>query len=159
MGIPHLETRNEAAQTHKKLRILVPIDGSENSLRALRHVVSHHGQGSGAIELHLLNVQAPVASGGVKRFISQKQLNDYHRDEGLIALKEARAIVDSAALPSHYHIAVGEIASAIVSYATEKGCQQIAMGRHGPGGLARALLGSVATQVIHLTDAPVLLIK
>jgi nucleotide-binding universal stress UspA family protein len=139
------------------MRILVPIDGSENSLRALRHVVSRSS--SEAIELHLLNVQPPVASGGVTRFISQAQLNDYHRDEGLAALKEARAIVDRAGMSCQHHIGVGEIAPTIVSYAKEKDCQQITMGTHGRGGLVHALLGSVATQVIHLTDVPVLLIK
>ena len=141
------------------MRILVPIDGSENSLRALRHVVTDHSGSSEGIELHLLNVQPPLASGAVKMFISQQQLNDYHRDQGLEALKEARAIVDGAGLPFHYHIGVGEIAPTIASYAKEKGCQQIAMGTHGRGGLAHALLGSVATRVIHLTDLPVLLIK
>jgi nucleotide-binding universal stress UspA family protein len=33
------------------------------------------------------------------------------------------------------------------------------MGTHGRGGLAGALLGSVATKVIHLADRPVLLLK
>jgi len=141
------------------MKILVPIDGSENSLRALRHVVSHHGGSGEAIELHLLHVQAPIASGAVKMFITQTQLNDYYRDEGLAALKEARAIMDGSGLPFHYHIGVGEIAPTIASYAKEKGCQQIAMGTHGRGGLAHAFLGSVATRVIHLTDLPVLLIK
>lgn len=141
------------------MKILVPVDGSENALRALRHVVSHHSRFSEPIELHLLNVQAPVASGAVKMFISQQQLNDYHRDEGLAALQEARAIVDRAGLSCHHHIGVGEIAPTIAGYAKEKGCQQIAMGTHGRGGLAHALLGSVATRVIHLAEVPVLLIK
>ena len=141
------------------MRILVPVDGSENALRALRHVVSHRGDFSEPIELHLLNVQPPVASGAVKMFISQQQLNDYYRDEGLAALKEARALVDRAGLPFHHHIGVGEIAPTIASYAKEKGCHQIAMGTHGHGGFAGALLGSVATKVIHLAEMPVLLVK
>lgn len=141
------------------MRILVPVDGSENALRALRHVISHSGDFSAPIELHLLNVQPPVASGAVKMFISQQQLNDYYRDEGLAALKDARALVDGAGLGAHHHIGVGEIAPTIASYAKEKGCQQIAMGTHGRGGLAGALLGSVATKVIHLAEMPVLLVK
>ena len=141
------------------MKILVPVDGSENALRAVRHIVNHRSDFCEPIELHLLNVQPPVASGAVKMFISQQQLNDYHRDEGLAALKEARALVDRAGLRCHHHIGVGEIAPTIANYAKEKGCEQIAMGTHGRGGLAGVLLGSVATKVIHLAEMPVLLVK
>jgi nucleotide-binding universal stress UspA family protein len=141
------------------LRILVPIDGSENALRALRHIIGTRDLYREPIELHLLNVQLPVASGAVKMFISQQQLNDYYRDEGLAALIEARALLDHAGMPFQHHIGVGEIAQTIASYAMEKNCQQIVMGTHGRGGLAGALLGSVATKVIHLADRPVLLLK
>jgi len=141
------------------LKILVPIDGSENALRVLRYIMSARDLYRDPIELHLLNVQLPVASGAVKMFINQQQLNDYYRDEGLAALKEARALLDKAGVAFQHHIGVGEIAHTIASYAREKDCQQIAMGTHGRGGLAGALLGSVATKVIHLADMPVLLVK
>ena len=83
----------------------------------------------------------------------------WYRDEGLAALKQARALLDKAGVPFQHHIGVGEIAPTIASYAREKDCRQIAMGTHGRGGLAGALLGSVATKVIHLADRPVLLVK
>ena len=81
------------------MKILIPVDGSENALRAVVISSDHRSHLREPIELHLLNVQSPVASGAVKMFISQQQLNDYHRDEGLAALKEARALVDRAGLP------------------------------------------------------------
>lgn len=140
-------------------KLLVPIDGSENSLAALRHVMKLRDQFREPIELHLLNVQSPVASGAVKMFISPQQLNDYYREEGEAALKEARALLESAGMHYQYHIGVGELAATIVGYATEKGCQQIAMGTHGRGSLAGALLGSVATKTIHLSLVPVLLVR
>jgi len=149
----------ERGKREPVLIILVPIDGSENALRALRHIIGTRDLYREPIELHLLNVQLPVASGAVKMFISQPQLNDYYRDEGLAALKEARALLDKAGVPFQHHIGVGEIAPTIASYAREKDCRQIAMGTHGRGGLAGALLGSVATKVIHLADRPVLLVK
>ena len=141
------------------MKILIPVDGSDNALRAVRHIVDHRSQFCEPIEVHLLNVQSPIASGSVKMFISRQQLNDYHRDEGMAALKEARAFVDRAGLPFHHHIGVGEIAPTIADYAKEKNCQQIVMGTHGRGGLAGMLLGSVATKVIHLAEMPVLLVK
>ncbi|HKQ26344.1 MAG TPA: universal stress protein [Burkholderiales bacterium] len=141
------------------MKILIPVDGSENALRAVRHIVDHRNQFREPVEIHLLNVQPPIASGSVKMFISQQQLNDYYRDEGMAALNEARALVDRTGLPLHHHIGVGEIAPTIANYAKQKDCQQIVMGTHGRGGLAGMLLGSVATKVIHLAEMPVLLVK
>lgn len=141
------------------LKILLPMDGSECALRAARHIVSMRDMLRVPIEVHLLNVQLPVASGAVKMFISQQQLNDYYRDEGLAALKEARALFEQHGLPCQHHIGVGDLAGTIVEYVREKGCGQIVMGTHGRGKLAGAVLGSVAAKVIHLADVPVVLIK
>lgn len=140
-------------------KILLPVDGSESALRAVRHVIAMREMIREPIEVHLLNVQLPIVSGAVKMFISQQQLNDYYRDEGIEALKGARALLDQAGVSYHHHIGVGELAGTIVSYARDKACQQIVMGTRGRGGLAGALLGSVATKVIHLAEVPVLLVN
>ena len=141
------------------MKILLPVDGSENSLRAVRHVIAMKEQYRDPIEVHLLNVQLPVASGAVKMFISQQQLNDFYRDEGVAALKDARALLDQAGISYQHHIGVGDLAGTIVSYAKEKQCRQIVIGTRGRGSFAGALLGSVATKVIHLAEMPVLLVK
>ncbi|MGH8730737.1 MAG: universal stress protein [Burkholderiales bacterium] len=141
------------------MKILLPVDGSENSLRAVRHVIAMKEQYRDPIEVHLLNVQLPVASGAVKMFISRQQLNDFYRDEGVVALKDARALLDQAGVSYQHHIGVGDLAGTVVSYAKEKQCRQIVIGTRGRGSFAGALLGSVAVKVIHLADMPVLLIK
>jgi len=141
------------------MKILLPVDGSENSLRAVQHVIAMKEQYSDPIEVHLLNVQLPVASGAVKMFISQQQLNDFYRDEGVAALKDARALLDQAGVSYQHHIGVGDLAGTIMAYAKDKQCRQIVIGTRGRGSFAGALLGSVATKVVHLADIPVLLIK
>jgi len=141
------------------MKILLPVDGSENSLRAVRHVIAMKEQYRDPIEVHLLNVQLPVVSGAVKMFISQQQLNDFYRDEGVAALKDARALLDQSGVSYQHHIGVGDLAGTIVSYAKEKQCRQIVIGTRGRGSFAGALLGSVTTKVSHLADMPVLLIK
>ena len=141
------------------MKILLPVDGSENSLRAVRHIIAMKQHERDPIEVHLLNVQLPVASGAVKMFISKQQLNDFYHDEGVAVMKEARALLDNAGVSYQHQIGVGDLASTIVSYAKEKQCQQIVIGTRGRGSFTGALLGSVATKVIHLADMPVVLIK
>ncbi|HWQ40023.1 MAG TPA: universal stress protein [Burkholderiales bacterium] len=141
------------------LKILLPVDGSENSLRAVRHVIAHRDWYRDAPEIHVLNVQLPVASGAVKMFISQSQLNDYYRDEALAVLKQARDELDQAGLAYRHHIGVGELGATIAEFAKRLGCDLVVMGTHGRGAFTGALLGSVAAKVIHLSPVPVLLVK
>lgn len=141
------------------LKILLPVDGSANAARAVRHIVDHQDWYRSALELHLLNVQLPIASGVIKTFIKKSQLNEYYRDEGLAAVKETRAHLDAAGMGYQHHIGVGEPAATILDYAREKQCDLIVMGSHGRGAFAGALLGSVAAKVVHAAPVPVLLVK
>ena len=139
--------------------ILLPVDGSENSLRAVRDFVAKHDWYQAPVELHLLNVQLPIASGLVKSFISKSQLDSYYRDEGLAALAQARSTLDGAGVPYQHHIGVGEPAKTILDYAQDEGSNLIIMGTHGRGAVTGALLGSVASRVLHQCGTPVLLVS
>ena len=137
----------------------MPVDGSENALRAVRHIIEKKDWYSGPLELHLLNVQLPIASGLVKSFISKRQLDDYYRDEGLAALERARAELDAGNVPHHDHVGVGESAAIILDYARNKKCDLVVMGARGHGAIADALIGSVAARVLHQASIPVVLVK
>ncbi|HUO43912.1 MAG TPA: universal stress protein [Burkholderiales bacterium] len=139
--------------------ILIAVDGSENALRAVNFAAEQAPQYKDELEIHLLNVQLPVASGAVRRFIGHKELDHYYQDEGTAALVSARKRLDDAGLRYHHHICIGAHAETIVGCAQEKGCRMIVMGARGLGSLAGILLGSVATQVIHLSPLPVLIVK
>lgn len=54
---------------------------------------------------------------------------------------------------------MGTAATEIVATAEEMGCDLIVMGTHGRGLVSRALLGSVANNVIRLSPVPVLTIR
>ena len=141
------------------MKILIPVDGSANALRAVGYVIGNIAVLKERPQLLLLNVQWSVAVGNVKLFINQQTIDDYYREQGMAALQSARAALDAAALPYQYHISVGTPAEAIVQYAGEQGVDQIMMGRQGQGGLQALLLGSVVNKVLHLANCPVLLIK
>ena len=141
-------------------KFLVPIDGSDCSLRAVEHVIAKRGKlaDPSTLRIHLLNVQPPLR-GDISMFINEEQIKGYHRDEGEKALARARALLDRAGAAYRFHIKVGEPAEVIARMAEERGCDEIVMGTHGWGSVVGLLMGSVATKVLHLAKVPVLLVK
>jgi nucleotide-binding universal stress UspA family protein len=139
-------------------RMLIAVDGSESSDRAVNHLVKKLAWYKEKVEIHLLNVQAALPS-DVSRFISAEQLQAFHHEQGHAALASARAILDAASIAYVTHIGVGEPAHVIAQYAKEKAIEQIVMGTRGLGTVAGLVMGSVTTKVLSLTDVPVLLIK
>ena len=140
-------------------KILLPVDGSDNALRAVRHVIERKDWYQSPVEVHLLNVQLPIASGLVKSFISKSQIDGYYRDEGLSALEQACAELDAGNVQHHDHVGMGELAATILDYAREKHCDLVMMGTHGRSPFEGALLGSVASRVLHEASLPVLFVK
>ena len=57
------------------------------------------------------------------------------------------------------HLLVGDAASAIVNFATDKNCGVIVMGAHGFSHIMGLFMGSVTVKVVQLSTVPVLLIK
>ena len=56
--------------------ILIPVDGSESSNRAVKSAIKAANEFGGA-NLHLLTVHPPIVSGNVKRFFSVEAIDDY----------------------------------------------------------------------------------
>lgn len=138
------------------LRVLIPIDGSENSLRAVRFLIRKAPLYKDPLELHLLNVQH--AFPGTIRGV-HKEAEQFHHDEGLKALAAACRLLDDAGVKYVFHISVGEAAEVIAHFTGDKKIEQIVMSTRGAGAVANMLLGSVATKVLHLVEVPVLLVK
>lgn len=141
------------------MKILLAVDGSEQALRAARQVAGMGEYLAKSPTVLLLNVQPPVASGLVRRFLSQEALDGYYRDEARGALEPVEALLAQSGLAAESHVVVGDIATTIAEFAANHGCEQIVMGTRGLGGVKGALLGSVASEVLHLTDRPLLLVK
>jgi nucleotide-binding universal stress UspA family protein len=139
-------------------RILVAVDGSESSDRAVSHLLKKLGWYREAAEVHLLNVQ-PALPTDVSRFISAEQLQGFHREQGEGALASARTLLDGAGVAYRTHIGIGEPAEIIARYAEEKAIDQIVMGTRGLGSVAGLVMGSVTVKVLSLTGVPVLLVK
>jgi nucleotide-binding universal stress UspA family protein len=140
-------------------KILIPVDGSDYSLKAVDYAAARARESKSPVEVHLLNVQMQIASVNVKLFVSSESLESYYRDEGNRALEAPLARTKSAGLNVVPHIGVGDPAKIIMDYAVEKKADEIVMGSHGRGALSGAVLGSVAQKVVHLSSVPVVLVK
>lgn len=138
-------------------RILVPVDGSDVALRALGHAV-RVARLIGEAEIHLVNVQPPI-SGSVGAFVGSENIAGFHREESENALAGARKLLEREGMAYHATMRIGSSGSEIAAFANELPCDEIVMGTRGLGPVGSLVLGSAATQVVHLADVPVTLIK
>jgi nucleotide-binding universal stress UspA family protein len=84
---------------------------------------------------------------------------DYHREEAEKVLKPITKFLERHDIAFTTRMAVGRPGEEIVKVATKEKAHLIVMGSHGHGILGRALLGSVAQNVLTSCDIPVLLVK
>ena len=138
------------------LRVLMPVDGSESAIRAVKLVIRKAPLYKEPFELHLLNVQH--AFPGTLRGVHQ-QAQEIHREEGLKALAPARKLLDEAGVTYAHHIGVGDAVEVIAHYVKDKRIEQLVMGTRGLGSVSGLLMGSVTSKIIQLVDIPILLVK
>ena len=69
------------------------------------------------------------------------------------------AVNTSASDGNPDRVLVGPIAETLVEHARKSKCDLIFIGTHARTEMGKALLGSVATKVMHISDIPVLLVK
>ncbi|HTD67470.1 MAG TPA: universal stress protein [Candidatus Limnocylindria bacterium] len=135
-------------------RILVPVDFSVTSRKALQYAVSFAKQFSAEIIL-LHVVQPPVYFEGVViaayddttiREASAKRLSEWRNETASGATVKANVRTGAP-----YH--------EIVLTAEETNTDLIIVGTHGRGGLARMLIGSTAERVVRHAPCPVLVVR
>ncbi|MBI5276679.1 MAG: universal stress protein [Burkholderiales bacterium] len=134
-------------------RLLVPVDGSPNSLAAVRHAMGYF-QREGAVEIHLLNVQPPFPR-NITRFSSARARRALQREQAEAALRPARGELDGRSIPHAVHFAVGEPGATIAETARRLRCSQILIRPSRRHALARLVEGSVTNRVLELSSVPV----
>ena len=92
-----------------RCKILLPVDGSEGSARAARHVAGIAAMAKD-LEVHLVNVQPLGDDWMVRRTIKPEELAKMEREWGESAMAPARKILKAAGVACVEHIEQGEIA-------------------------------------------------
>jgi nucleotide-binding universal stress UspA family protein len=137
--------------------VLVPVDGSECSLRALHYLIAAHAEGQRP-QVHVLNVQVAM-TGDVRQFVARSDIKDFQHERSEDALHMACSLLDAAGIRYQAHEEEGSVADQIVRVADALGCDHIVMGTHGRSALADLLVGSTTLKVLHQTGLPVVLVK
>ena len=140
------------------LKLLLPVDGSDASDRAVAQFIKLVPSYKETPEIHLLNVQFPLR-GNVPMFIDKESIDLYYQEEGMKELSSARALLDQAGISFRLHVSSGNPPNIILRYAEEMNFDQIVLGPRGLGTVKGILLGSVASKTIQLSKIPVLIIK
>ena len=140
------------------MKILLAADGSSYTKKALAFLVTNHEIAGGEGEVVVVNVQ-PAMPPRVRSMVGAGAVQDYHREEAEKVLRPIEKFLQRHDIAFTTRWAVGNPGVEIVKAAKKDKAQMIVMGTHGHGILGRAILGSVAQNVLTQIEIPVLLVK
>jgi len=161
-GRPHDNSigKNEESNLYK--RILVPVDGSDTSTRALVAALQMARESGGSVRIvHVIEELAQVIAYDPYGAYPG-DLSKVLHDSGRKILDEALNVAQSAGVSAEQHLieAGGQrLADAVIDDASRYKADLIVVGTHGRRGLGRVLLGSGAEQIIRQAPIPVLVIR
>ena len=138
-------------------RLLVPIDFSDSSLRALRYAVDLAKDAGGSLTI----VHVVSADYGWLE-IGREEYRDLDKSLQKQAAGELRALADANVprnVSADLEVRIGRPAEEIVAAASETKSDLIVLSTHGRTGLDRYLIGSVAERVARLAPCPVYLMR
>lgn len=142
-------------------KILVPVDGSVNSQRALAYAgyLAELCQASVGI-LHVVNLSVELSALGqinTGGYIPDKVLEDIQEAKQVIIEKALKQL--PATIAAQGFLENGVPAEVIVTFCAENGYDLIVMGRRGLSTIKEILLGSVSSYVLHHAPCPVMVAK
>jgi nucleotide-binding universal stress UspA family protein len=138
--------------------ILVPVDGSQAALDAVRHVIDLRDEGLD-FACVLANVQEAPHLYEVVLAPDVDVLAGASREAAEDAMDAAREMLADAEIDLACVVAAGDPGRRLVEIAEEEGCDAIVMGSQGHGLLGGARLGSVCQWVLLHADVPVTIVR
>ena len=138
--------------------ILLPIDGSELSMRAAKTGIELAKLSGGKVSaIHVIAPFHAVAYMGAVLAASEISYNDEARGNAQGYLADTRAVAEAAGVPFEGEAVFGDQPyEAIVRAVTDKQCDLVVMGSNGWRGMTRLLLGSETHKVLLRSNVPVL---
>ncbi|MFD1587429.1 universal stress protein [Halorientalis brevis] len=140
--------------------VLVPMDESPLSAKALEHALEKHEDAEFTV-IHVLDfvdagygapMESTLPGYWEEWYESAKEEAETLFDDAQDAADDYDVTLDSEAV-------VGQPGRSIVEFADENDVDHIVMGSHGRKGLSRLILGSVAENVVRRAHCPVTIVR
>src|SRR5215467_1233870 len=156
---------------HKEIsRILLPIDGSESSIKAAEYAIGiarkkAENNNTELIALHVIHSEIKHAYstyyGGSVNQSSIEGIIEHAKMEAQTWFDKVQEKCDENNVKLRREIIVNpkSLVGAIIDYAEHEGVDLIVMGTRGRSGFKRLLLGSTASGVVTYAHCPVLVVK
>ncbi|WP_210541838.1 universal stress protein [Rhodoferax sp. PAMC 29310] len=140
------------------MKILLPIDGSDVSLEAVRVMIrlSKDGLATSAV---LANVQEAATLYELVVAHDPAVIEQVSAAAGAHTLQPGEALLNEAGIAYETEVASGDPAHTIIDILERYGCDMVIMGARGMSTLRGALLGSVSNEVLHTAKVPVMIVK
>jgi len=134
--------------------ILVALDGSKNSIRALRNAIQFAKQTDASITGIFVIQSFPTEMGLIRTMVG-KALNKHYKR----FMPIAKAMCTKKGVEFLDVIENGEEGKTIVSFAHKNNFDLIIIGSRGMGTLGKLFLGSTSNYVVNSSKIPVLIVK
>ena len=139
-------------------RILVAVDGSESSDRAVD--MAKRLCGEDGAHITLVHVVQPIYQAvGAYGYASFTTMLELQEETGRTILTEAKDMLEGANVTVDERLVIGNRGEEICNLAKEGEYDLIVMGRRGVSRLEEVVLGSVSSYVVHHSHLPVLIVQ
>jgi len=134
-------------------KILVPLDGSENSFRGLDAAI-YHAQKSQA-EITAINILPNMP----EMYRDAPPYSEKAQKDAEIMMTEAKKRTSENDVQFQEKIIRGSTGKELVEFAEDYNFDLIVIGSRGLGSVKEAFLGSVSNYIAHKSNVPVLIVK
>ena len=140
------------------MNILVPVDGTEHSLRAVEFLTTRTDLLGTAPKVTIFFSQEPVPQHLISS-LDPHSIKDYYSEEAESLFASVRALLGDTKLDIDMRYAVGVAAEEIVKEADKVNADLIVMGIRGHSAMNSFLFGSVSNAVLAHTRRPILMLR
>ena len=150
-GLQQQQLNNQGGSAMNK--VLIPVDGSNNALLALKHAVNMYGKDAHT-EIHICNVQ-PKLYRHIGKYFSKKDINEWQAERAQNAAKSASQYLEKLGISYSFTYVSGDKGEALRDEATRLGCSRIVIGSAKKNTLSRLFENSTTAKLLEISDIPV----
>ena len=137
--------------------VLVPVDGSDNSYRALDAALHLSEKLGSSITVVNVMEQVPITHIESEKLLSE--LLEAYKKENQEILSKCSNIANEKGLSIKTLLLQGNPASVILDYSKKENFDLVIMGSRGMGKFKQLILGSVSSKIVHHSPCAILLIR